>query len=478
MTGRSRSACSSALSGAEMLAKRTVFAAAGGLAIGLGMVPAASGSEMPAVPADRLAFTHLLAEIDPARRVEIALGQRLFLVDWQIAPGPDPALDGLGPVYNRVSCAACHVRNGRGRPPDGPDQPLGAMLIRLSLAGAGGQGAPIPHPHYGDQLNDRAIAGVPPEGRATIRWQESSGAYADGEPYRLRRPVVDIADPAFGSPGPETLLSVRVAPPLIGLGLLEAVPEAALRALADPDDADGDGIAGRLNLIPDAEAGGLRPGRFGWTADVPTLRQQVARAAWNDIGLTSPLHPQANCPPVQTACAAAAAADGGTGIEPDPDLDGAALDRLTAALRALAPPPRRNGADPVVRRGETLFARIGCAACHVPALVTGPSPEMPELAFRTIHPYTDLLLHDLGEGLADPRPGPAASGRDWRTAPLWGIGLGVAVAGHNFMLHDGRARDVAEAILWHGGHAENAREAFRHLPAADRAALLAFIGSL
>jgi len=408
----------------------------------------------------------------PVRRLrDFAFGNRLFNTNWVTAPASVASLDGLGPVFNRVSCSACHTRDGRGAPPAGPDEPMDSMLVRLSIPGADDDGGgPKPHPVYGDQLNDRAIHGVPAEGRASVRWETVEGTYADGTPYTLRRPVLAFRDLAFGPLGENVMTSPRVAPPVHGLGLIEAVPEADILARADPDDADGDGISGRPNRVWDVAEQRVALGRFGWKANQPSLRQQAAGAALGDMGITTSLFPEQNVMPGQAD--AAAAASGGR-----PEMSDPQLEKLVFYLRTLAVPAPRNLDDPAVRRGEALFEQMSCAACHTPSMTTGEHP-LAQLADQRIYPYTDLLLHDMGPGLADGRPDFEATGRAWRTPPLWGIGLTETVNGHTFFLHDGRARNLEEAILWHGGEAEAAREAFRTLPAADRAALVAFLKSL
>jgi CxxC motif-containing protein (DUF1111 family) len=254
---------------------------------------------------------------------------------------------------------------------------------------------------------------------------------------------------------------------VIGLGLLESVPAAALEALADPDDADGDGISGRLNRLD--EAGAI--GRFGWKANVADLRHQTAQAALGDMGLTTSIFPDQNCPPAQAACAAAPA-------EAGPEIADPLLDRIVTAMRTVAVPAQRNPTDPAVAAGHAAFLRFGCGACHAPTLTTDGSAPLPELRDQVFHPFTDLLLHDMGDALADGRPDHDATGREWRTPPLWGLGLVPVVNGHRRLLHDGRARGFAEAILWHGGEGEAAREAFRTAPADERAALVAFLASL
>jgi CxxC motif-containing protein (DUF1111 family) len=429
--------------------------------------PALGGATSRAIATDK-AFTFPAANLRREHQRPFFFGNRLFNTNWTIAPSSVRGFDGLGPTFNRVSCSGCHTRDGRGRPPPSGEGPMDSMLVRLSVPDGGG-GA-MPHPAYGDQLNERAIPGVPAEGRVRITYDWVEGHYADGMPYSLRRPRYELVDLAFGSLDEGAMLSPRVAPAVIGLGLLEAVPRATLEALADPDDRDGDGISGRVNRIANDD-GTTRAGRFGWKANVASLREQNAGAALGDLGLTTPELPVENCPPVQTSCAAAPT--GGS-----PEISAEFLDKLTLYTRLLAVPAQRDSGDWRVRHGQRLFREAGCAACHLPTLRTGPDAPLPELVDQTFHPFTDLLLHDMGDELADGRPDHDADGREWRTPPLWGIGLVEIVNGHSFLLHDGRARDLAEAILWHGGEGAAAREAFRTMSAEDRAALLRFLASL
>jgi CxxC motif-containing protein (DUF1111 family) len=289
---------------------------------------------------------------------------------------------------------------------------------------------------------------------------------AEGGSVTLRVPAYTLAN--LWKPLPEpALISPRVAPPVFGLGLLEAVTEASLVAREDAGDVNGDGISGRANYVWDVRAGGLRFGRFGWKSNAPDLLQQSAAAYNNDMGVTTPMFPAENCEGDRDAC-----------VAHDPDVDSATLDEVAFYIRSLAVPARRDWNDPAVQRGEKVFKAAGCAACHIPEMRTGTVAGEPWRSNQPIRPYTDLLLHDMGPGLADGRPDFAASGSEWRTPPLWGLGLSLVVNGHTFLLHDGRARDVLEAVMWHGGEAEASREKVRALPAADRQALLAFLGSL
>jgi CxxC motif-containing protein (DUF1111 family) len=399
------------------------------------------------------------------------VGNSFFNRNWVIAPSSTAARNGLGPLFNARSCSACHLRDGRGQPPSTPDAPMVALLLRLSIPGPEPHHGVVPEPHYGDQLQGFAIPGVPPEGKAVITYTDLPGAFADGEAYSLRQPAYNITELGYGALHPDTRLSPRVAPFMIGLGLLEAVPAEALLALADPDDRDGDGISGRPNMVWDIASQQAVLGRFGWKANQPSVAQQTAAAFLGDIGITSALFPDENCTAVQTACRNA---PNGGQPEVAPDI----LQDIVFYARTLAVPAQRQWDDPAVLRGKQLFVQARCAGCHTPTLRTGPVPELPGLSHQVIHPYTDLLLHDLGAGLADGRSDFAATGQEWRTAPLWGIGLIETVNGHTTFLHDGRARNLSEAILWHGGEAEAAREAFRSLPRAEREALLRFLGSL
>ncbi|MDX2144293.1 MAG: di-heme oxidoredictase family protein [Rhodospirillaceae bacterium] len=406
-------------------------------------------------------------------------GNVIFNIEWSTSPGGNRALDGLGPLFNRESCFKCHVENGRGRPPDGPDDLLDTGLVRVSIPGTDRNGVPNPVPIYGDQIQDRAVPRVPRDATPQVSWHETTGQYADGTAYALRRPQVTLAELGYGPLPPDTMTSLRMSNPVIGVGLLEAVPEATLLALADPDDADGDGVSGRTNLVWDLPSKAMKIGRFGWKANAASLRNQNAAAALGDMGISSPLMPIDLCLPGQEACAEnarktrPAIRDNG-GV----DMSKEQFEQMLVFTQLIAVPQQRGGARREVKRGEKVFREIGCADCHMPTLITGTDNVRPELANQTIHPFTDLLLHDMGDGLADGRPDYAASGREWRTAPLWGIGLTETVNGHTFFLHDGRARNLAEAILWHGGEAERAKEKFRTLPKKARDDLLAFLNSL
>jgi CxxC motif-containing protein (DUF1111 family) len=422
-----------------------------------------------------------IAQLDAEQRAVFNEGHAQFNEAWVVAPDPG-GVWGLGPTFNEDRCTHCHEHNGRARAAADRGYAERGMLVRLSIPGATREGAPMPHPAYGDQLQNRGIEGrVPAEGQAQVIYTERTVAFADGETVTLREPHLQLLQLAFGQPGAQTMTSLRAAPAMVGLGLLEAVPEETLLRIASEQTKLG--MPGRPNRVWDIETETTVLGRFGWKANQPSLRQQIATAFHSDIGATTYMFPEKNCPEVQIACrelpsASKCGGQGGcTGNQYRPEVVPSRLTNITLYLQALAVPARRNVNGPDVKRGEQLFAQARCSVCHVPEMTTGKA-ALRSASNVVIHPYTDLLLHDMGEGLADNRPDFLATGREWRTPPLWGIGLLQTVNGHSDLLHDGRARNVTEAILWHGGQAEAAREAFRGMPKAEREALVRFVESL
>lgn len=417
------------------------------------------------------AFATPAANATPESETLFFSGNSFFNQSWVQAPASTENRDGLGPLFNARSCAACHFRDGRGSPPLEPDEPFVGLLLRLSVAGQGPNGEPVPEPTYGGQLQPFSIMGVPVEGDPTVEYTEIPGEFPDGEAYALLSPTYTIADLAHGPMSDEVRISPRVAPAMIGLGLLQAISEERLRELEDPDDSDGDGISGRINQVLDVEREIMAIGRFGWKAEQPTIRQQSAGAFLGDIGVTTSLFATQNCTAAQAECQAAI--PGG-----DPEIEDRLLDRVDVYSRLLAVPARQRHENEEVLRGKRLFDEIGCAACHVANHRTVGDADLVEVRDQSIWPYTDLLLHDMGDDLADNRPTFAADGREWRTPPLWGLRFYEVVNGHDRLLHDGRARGVIEAILWHGGEGEAANDAFQNLPAEDRQALVEFVESL
>lgn len=416
------------------------------------------------------AFSLPVPGLEREQRLLFFVGNSFFNQNWVTAPASTTARDGLGPLFNAHSCASCHFKDGRGRPPAADGELSTGLLLRLSVPGATAHGAPQPEPIYGGQLQDQAIMGLATEGTVSVTYDDVPFPLADGTVVVLRRPAYTIENLAYGDLAPETMISPRVANQMIGVGLLEAVPEEDIVAAADPDDRDGDGISGRANYVWDYLNERVALGRFGWKANEPSVAQQTAGAFLGDIGITTPLFADNNCGDDAADCRAAP--NGGA-----PEIDPDDFDKVVLYAGSLAVPARRAWDDPVVLQGKALFNEIGCAGCHTPLLTTGVHPTIPTLSNQTIRPYTDLLLHDMGEGLADGRPDFLATGSEWRTPPLWGLGLITTVNGHTNLLHDGRARDAQEAILWHGGEGEAARDNFARLDAGQRAALLRFLDS-
>ncbi|WP_442915782.1 di-heme oxidoreductase family protein [Loktanella sp. M215] len=433
------------------------------------------------------AFSDPSANIGLEGRMTFNLGNGLFTRNWVSAPASTTASDGLGPLLNAAACQACHVKDGRGRPPVSEGEAPVSLFLRLSvpapdaleaeMAQVAGWMASAPDPVYGGQLQTFSLPGVPAEARMLVDYTESPVTLAGGEVVSLRKPTYTIADPAYGDLAADLMTSPRVAPQMIGMGLLEAIPAAEIMALADPDDADGDGISGRANVVMSAVQGAPVLGRFGHKAGMPSVREQSAAAFSGDMGLSTSLHVSAggDCTAAQVACMAApSGADPATGVE----VSDESLDLVTFYARNLGVPERRDAADPTVLRGKRVFYDAGCTSCHTPKFVTGRDAENSAQSFQLIWPYTDLLLHDMGEGLADHRPEERATGTEWRTAPLWGIGLTEQVTGHASFLHDGRARTLMEAILWHGGEAQASRDTVAALPKDDRDALIRYLESL
>ena len=424
---------------------------------------------------DGNAFSKPATNLSLTRRENFFIGNAFFKNPWVSAPSSTTARDGLGPLFNTSTCQSCHIKDGRGRPPKA-DEIMTSMLIRLAVEQKQALDLPksqsaLPDPVYGHQIQNRAIAGVDPEASVHIEWQEKRYALNENESVSLRVPKIMIRDLAYGPLHDDIRLSARTAPAMIGMGLLEAVPISMLEDIAEQQAAQNNGVSGRLNRVWDIKRQTTVAGKFGWKAGQPNVRQQVASAFAGDMGLTSNWFSQQPCTSTQTVCNSAP--NGG-----QPEVSDEILDLVTFYSKTLAVPARRNIEAKEVQRGEQLFHQIGCVVCHVETLHTGDDPDFPELSKQEIHPYTDLLLHDMGEGLSDHSAEFLATGQEWRTPPLWGIGLLNTVNGHTNLLHDGRARNVEEAILWHGGEAKPAKENYVGLSPPERDALLQFIDSL
>lgn len=422
-----------------------------------------SGGATTVFDATEGAFEHPAPNLDAEGAERHEEGDEAFAQEFVADRGLPNS--GLGPLFNNNACEACHVGDGRGRPPL-PGERFETMLFRASIPGQDAKGGPLGAGKFGGQLQLEAIPGFTPEASARVTYSDSGGRFNDGSFYSLRVPHYSFR--GLIGPLPFNLLtSPRVAPVNFGLGLLEAIPEATIRANADPNDADRDGISGRVNVVFDVSVQDYVIGRFGWKANVGTLVHQTAGAYNGDMGVTSKFFPNENCEGEFFGCR-----------DHGPEIDTATVGNVAFYTQTLAVPARRGVNDPVNQRGELLFRGIGCADCHTPTMTTGTLKGVPEVSNQRIHAYTDLLLHDMGDALADDRPDFRANGNEFRTPPLWGIGLVSAVNGHTNFLHDGRARNLLEAVLWHGGEGRSARERFKGLSANDRKAVIAFLNSL
>ncbi len=409
-------------------------------------------------------FKEMSGNMAPGSAQAFMLGRRLHHTDFATGvhsefPNDNPVyteqVGKLGPQFYAPSCVACHLNNGRAIPP-GPGTKIVNAVTKI------GTSTGAPDPDLGSSLQPFRTGGVGEGSISIASYSFINGTYGDGTPYQLRRPNY-----AFEGKTP-TNFSVRNTPALVGMGLLEAVPESQIMALADPNDANGDGISGRVQTVVDPQTGQLRLGRFGWKAGKARISHQIASALNSDMGVTTSIFQQPDCGSAQSGCGAA-------GVK----LNDADLANWVRYVSLLGVAARRNLTDAQALQGETLFASAGCSACHVATLTTSAQHPFAELRSQTIHPYTDLLLHDMGSGLADNLGEGNASGAEWRTTPLWSIGLAPGAAGGlEAYLHDGRARDLNEAILWHGGEAEAAKENFRNMSSSLRAALLKFLQSL
>jgi CxxC motif-containing protein (DUF1111 family) len=435
---------------------------------------------------NRDAFSHSNTNLTFEEQHTFKVGNGLFKKLWASSPSSTQASDGLGPLYNARSCQGCHLKDGRGRPPRPGDEAV-SLFLRLSIPPQSDEDRQalevkeilsVPEPTYGGQFQAFAVPGLSAEGKFDIELEEIEVELNGGETAILQKPTYKIRDLGFGEMHADAMTSPRVAPPMIGLGLLQAIHPGDIEALADPDDLDGNGISGKVSQVRDMETGELTIGRFGWKASNPTIRAQTAGAFAGDIGISTPYKPDnyGDCTDAQQECRSlphGEQAQLGPSEAPDP-----VMDLVTFYSENLAVPMRRDVDDPEVLRGKQIFYEAGCVSCHQPKYVTRRDAENPAHQFQLIWPYTDLLLHDMGEGLADGRPVGDANGQEWRTPPLWGIGLTQTVNNHTRFLHDGRARNLLEAVLWHGGEAQAARDDVVSLAPDDRRSLIRFLESL
>jgi len=447
-----------------------------------------AGAATSLATVDVNAFSHFSPNLSFEDEQDFKLGNALFRKVWVSSPSSTRASDGLGPLFNARSCQRCHIKDGRGHPHE-ENSKLTAdpLVIRLTVKAlteeqsasiSTGNAMRIHEPVYGGQIQGSAVPGLVGEASVTVTYKEEEIILNGGETVSLRHPIYALSDLGYGPIDPDVMLSPRIAPPMIGLGLLEAIHPDDLLAKADQEDADGDGISGEPGWVKDPVTQTRMLGRFGWKASKPTVLAQSSEALTTDIGVSNPFFTNAygDCTAFQTTCLSMP-----NGIQNrlgDTEAPDPVLDLIAFYASNLAVPARRNVSERDVLRGKKVFYEAGCDDCHTPKFVTSRDTARPQHRFQLIWPYTDLLLHDMGNGLADHQNVGDANGREWRTSPLWGIGLTEAVNGHTYFLHDGRARNLLEAIIWHGGEATESRDKIIDLEPIDRKALVKFLESL
>ena len=436
---------------------------------------------------DRNSYSHASANISLEQELNFKVGNGFFRRVWISSPASTQAADGLGPLFNSKGCQRCHIKDGRGHPPLENEEHSESLLLRLSIPAQSlsqeefstfEKVLNIPDPVYGHQLQSFSIQGVKGEGKIKISYEPYVVRTPNGIIATLQRPIYSVSDLGYGPLHPDIQFSPRVAPQMIGLGLLEAIDKQYIFNLSDPQDEDADGISGKPNIVWSEEAQAMALGRFGHKAGVASINEQNQRAFSADIGISTPLFPDAagDCTKHQTACQSAP--HGNSPQYENLEVHSEIIELLLFYTRNLAVPSRRAAKAPEILAGKQLFYDSGCAACHHPSFTTARITQRPEHSGQKIWPYTDLLLHDMGQGLADNSAEGKANGREWRTAPLWGIGLTKIVNGHTRFLHDGRARNLDEAILWHDGEAAGARDRYMALSQERKQRLLDFVRSL
>lgn len=413
------------------------------------------------------------SQVNPALKgkdeLDFFVGDSFFNQNWVAAPASAKARDGLGPLLNAKSCSGCHNKDGRGLPMLNSGDISKGFLMRISIPGENKKGGPKPHPQYGDQWQDQAIDGTQ-EGKINITYTYKTIYYDDGHSVQLRVPHYELVDQK-GNIVNDVLTSPRVAQHIIGMGLIEAIDRTDIIANQTSEEAIEWGVSGKINWVFDEVSRQFDVGRYGWKAGQPTIAQQVAAAFKGDMGITSPIYKNDN--QTESQKKNSHMPDGGT-----PEISAENFEKVVLYTSNLAVPQRRIEDRKTVQNGASVFRKIGCHSCHKPSYTTGRHPKFASLSNQEIFPYSDFLLHDMGEGLADDRPEFEANGKEWRTPPLWGIGLVQTVNNHTYYLHDGRARNIEEAIVWHGGEADYSVQLFKQLSKKERGALIQFVESL
>lgn len=412
------------------------------------------------------AYGHEIPGLSPSQQYMHDLGDKFFGQTFVTAPAIK--YGGLGPIFNNVSCDRCHVNEGRGFPL-GEKPGFQSTFLKVAVDGVDEHGGTLPVPGFGIQIQDQAIAGIQPEANLNVQWNYTDITLADGTVIQLRKPQVSIVSSYILFPS-NAQMSLRMARPNFGMGLIEAIDENSILKNQDEFDANSDGISGVANYVYNPVSKSKTMGKIGWKAGVANIKTQVAKAFNEDIGVTSNLFPYKN-------------AHGQSQMKNFPsnypvDVHDTIIEAITFYMRSLSVPARRNLSQIDVIQGKQIFQNVGCNKCHVQYQTTKVDVTFPQISNLVIQPFTDLLLHNMGPGLADDISEYKASGAEWRTPPLWGISLSKKVNGNQFFLHDGRARNFLEAILWHSGEAEFAKQNVTNLSKSERDKLIKFLESI
>lgn len=418
------------------------------------------------------AFSHPLNGVRGQLRRDFALGNSFFQTKWVTTPSSTPLRDGLGPLYNATSCAACHFKDGRGAGlPETDGRVEISLLFRIRSISEHGQANP--HSEYGGQFQPFSLDGINGEGESYVKYQNIQGEFSDGEKYTLKQPHYVFKKLMHSEFTKQDILSPRVGPQMIGLGLIENILKEDILKNEDPKDKNNDGISGRANWVMSVVTKKLELGRFGWKAGKPSLLEQNAAAFNGDIGITSSLFPEEECTYVQVECLSHMTKE---------DISDELLEKVTTYTQLLAVPSVRILNPETFSKGKKLFYEMKCTSCHTPSYETANNSKHDILNNQKIYPYSDFLLHDMGAALADHElevnNEELATTREWRTPPLWGLGLVPTVNGHQRLLHDGRASGFEEAILWHGGEATSSKNHYLNLSKEERASVIEFLKSI
>ena len=442
--------------------------------------------------------THAKSQIISHDDLDIKIGQAIFEKIWVFAPSSTKSSDGLGPLYNARSCKQCHglsIKNKSSLP--------SSLVIHLSIEPSLDMRYQdteknlkelgfIPEPSYGKQLQTFAYPGAKAEAEISVSYEKVLAIFADGDQVSLSKPNYTIDSYGYGDFHPDYRWSPRVAPRMMGLNWLEAIPVETLLLNSDTEDSNNDGISGKINWVWDSTSQSTQAGRFGWKAAKANLEQQNLAALSTDIGVSSWLFPKAegDCTEAQAHCSqlakatetyVASSAHGDSPNQLTVEASKEMTDLLLRFTASLSPDQRlspNNKDRSKLEYGRQLFNKIGCHSCHISQYDNVINTYSNDRKSTTIYPYTDLLLHDMGTSLADNRKEFAASGNEWRTSPLWGISKYLQESPNPHFLHDGRAKSVMDAILWHGGEAESSKQAFMNLPKEQRTSLINFVESL